>query len=250
MTGMMAITMAGFGTRFAKAGYTIPKYCIEVLGRPLFDWSMLSLSAFRDAGWEFAFAVRRDDDTNDFIAERCRLLGIPIRHQLSLPEPTDGQATTAHLLAKQAAPSQPFAIFNIDTFVRPGAMAPEQIPADCQGWVPCFPGPGDGWSFVRLDDNGRAVELREKSRISPHATVGFYWFASAGLYNDAYSRFFSAGGEEKGERYVAPLYNQLITDGLIIRIQSLTLDDVGQLGTPDQVEAFKQNPPESIKDFL
>lgn len=249
MPGMMAITMAGFGSRFAKAGYTIPKYRIEVLGRPLFDWSMLALTAFRDAGWTFSFAVRAADDADDFILERCRVLGLPVGHLLSLQEPTDGQATTAQLLADKAVPEQPFAIFNIDTFVRSGAMAPGDIPGDCDGWVPCFPGPGDGWSFVRLDDDGRAVELREKKRISPHATVGFYWFSSAGLYRESYDRFFAAGGEEKGERYVAPLYNRLIDDGRTVRIASLELDDVGQLGTPEQVADFTARPPRAALDL-
>ncbi|MDZ5650604.1 glycosyltransferase family 2 protein [Nitrospirillum sp. BR 11828] len=247
----MAITMAGFGSRFAKAGYTVPKYQIEVFGRPLFDWSMLALTAFRDAGWRFAFAVRADDRARDFITERCKILGIDIAHFADLPAPTDGQATTARILAAAAEDrQQPFAIFNIDTFVRPGAMTPDEVPADCDGWVPCFPGPGEGWSFVRLGDDGKAVELREKQRISPHATVGFYWFGSVALYIDAYDRFFAHGGEEKGERYVAPLYNQLIADGRTVRISNLSLDDVGQLGTPDQVTLFEKSPPAGAKVYI
>lgn len=243
MPGMMAITMAGFGSRFARAGYTVPKYRIEVFGRPLFDWSMLALTAFRDAGWNFSFAVRAEDQAQDFIRERCRILGIRVSHFLDLPAPTDGQATTALILADHAVKEAPFAIFNIDTFVRPGAMNPADIPTDCDGWVPCFPGDGEGWSFVRVDEDGKAVELREKKRISPHATVGFYWFRSADLYVRSYEDFFAHGGEEKGERYVAPLYNQLIADGRIVRISALSVDDVGQLGTPDQVEYFKKMPP-------
>lgn len=246
MTGMVAITMAGFGSRFAQAGYTVPKYCINVLGRPLFDWSMLALSAFREKGWNFSFAVREADESKDFILNRCRALDIPVSYYMGLDKPTDGQATTAYLLAQHAEPQQPFAIFNIDTFVRPSAMAPEQIPPQCDGWVPCFPGPGESWSFVRLNEMGLATELREKQRISAHATVGFYWFRTAQLYLDAYARYFANGGEEKGERYVAPLYNQLIADGCNVRISELALDDVGMLGTPDQVRSFEKNPPASV----
>lgn len=246
MTGTIAITMAGFGSRFANAGYKVPKYRIEALGRPLFDWSMLALEGFRAAGWTFDFAVRAEENAEDFIRARCQALDIPLGRLLSLPAPTDGQATTALLLAEQAQPEAPFAVFNIDTFVRPGAMTPAAIPA-CDGWIPCFPGAGEGWSFVRLDESGLAVELREKKRISEHATVGFYWFSSARLYCEAYRRFFERGGEEKGERYIAPMYNQLIADGRALRIQRLALDDVGQLGTPAQVEDFIRNPPASAR---
>ncbi len=236
--------MAGFGSRFAAAGYTQPKYRIEALGLPLFDWSMMALRGFRDAGWRFSFAVRRADASTGFIRERCARLGIAVDQLLELDAPTDGQATTALMLARTADPDRPFAVFNIDTFVRPDAIRPSLIPEGCEGWVPCFPGLGDGWSFARLGGDGQVLELREKLRISPHATVGLYWFRSAALYVESYAAYFGTGGrEEKGERYVAPLYNQVILQGGPVRIARLGLEDVGLLGTPAQVEAFVRAPP-------
>lgn len=243
--GMVAITMAGMGSRFTKAGYTCPKYEIEVLGRPLFDWSMDALSAFRDSGWSFHFATRRGTGAPDFLAGRCASLDIPMGSVLELDGVTDGQATTALLLAERADPAAPFLIFNIDTYVRPGAMRPDQVPMEAVGWVPCFPGPGDGWSFARIDATGRALELREKVRISPHATVGLYWFSSAKTYIETYHDFFGQGGEEMGERYVAPMYNHLIAQGAHVHVSLLALDDVGMLGTPEQVAAFAAASPAS-----
>lgn len=249
MTGTVAITMAGFGSRFAKAGHTRPKYEIEALGLPLFDWSMLSLDAFRAAGWRFRFAVR-EPDADAFVRARCAALGIADCDVLTVAAPTDGQATTALLLADRAPPAEPLAIYNIDTFVRPGAMRPPEQAA-CAGWVPCFPAPGDGWSFARCDASGTVVELREKVRISDHATIGLYWFDSASRYVGAYRAYYGvAGREEKGERYVAPLYNQLIADGLTVRITDLGLDDVGMLGTPDQVHAFQTAPPAAARAVI
>ncbi|MEO0678803.1 MAG: glycosyltransferase family 2 protein [Pseudomonadota bacterium] len=247
MSGTLAITMAGLGSRFAKAGYDRPKYEVDALGRPLFDWSMLSLEAFRAAGWRFAFAVRGELGATDYIPTRLGALGIAEAEVATIEEMTDGQATTALLLARSAPQDAPFAIYNIDTFVAPRAMAPPS-PQDCAGWIPCFPAPGDGWSFARLDARGDVVELREKRRISDHATVGLYWFDSARRYVEAYHAYYGvAGREEKGERYVAPLYNQLIADGATVRISQVRLDDVGMLGTPDQVDAFIADPPEAAR---
>jgi len=241
MTGTVAITMAGLGSRFAKAGYTRPKYEIEALGLPLFDWSMLSLEAFRTAGWRFRFAAR-GAEAEDYIRARCAVRGISDVAVLNLNKVTDGQATTALYLAEDVLSDAPFAIYNIDTFVRPGAMAPPD-PATCAGVIPCFPAPGEGWSFAKCDANGDVVELREKRRISDHATVGLYWFDSAQRYIDAYRTYYAVTGrEEKGERYVAPIYNQLIADGVRVRITELELDDVGMLGTPDQVADFQAHP--------
>jgi hypothetical protein len=239
----MAITMAGMGSRFAKAGHTRPKYEIEALGRPLFDWSMLSLTAFRDAGWTFRFATRASSGAPDYLRARCAALGLEVDTILELDGLTDGQATTALMLAKGAPTDAPFAIYNIDTFVAPGAMVPPD-PKDCAGWIPCFAAPGDGWSFARIDADGRVAELREKVRISNHATVGLYWFEAAGRYVEVYRDHFTRpDGMEKGERYVAPMYNRMIEAGETVRIAELAMEDVGMLGTPEQVDDFIAVPP-------
>src|ERR1035437_10357900 len=81
----------------------------------------------------------------------------------------------------------PLAIYNIDTYVDPAAMDFTQIRG--QGWIPCFPGEGDKWSFAAADQNGRISEVREKLRISRHASVGLYWFDSFSRYEDAYKTY-------------------------------------------------------------
>lgn len=242
MSGTVAITMAGLGSRFSKAGFERPKYEIDALGMPLFDWSMLSLEAFREAEYAFSFAVRDGLGAEEYIRGRAQQLGMSVANVLILDGVTDGQATTALLLARDAPQDAPFAIYNIDTFVAPGAMAPPS-PADCAGWIPCFPAPGEGWSFARTDAGGDVVELREKKRISENATVGLYWFDSAARYVAAYEAYFGvAGREEKNERYVAPIYNQLIEEAASVRIETLRLEDVGMLGTPEQVASFIATP--------
>jgi dTDP-glucose pyrophosphorylase len=251
VTGTIAITMAGAGSRFTKAGYTRPKYEIAVGGRPLFDWSMMALSAFVEAGWRTSFATRKEQEAGAFLANRCAALGMTMGERVELDGMTDGQATTALYLAELATADEPFLVFNIDTFVAPHAMRPDQIAAEASGWVPCFPGPGDGWSFARTDDTGGVVELREKQRISPHATVGLYWFRSAGLFMQAYRDYFSDGrGTEKGERYIAPMYNWLIERGDLVTIAEIAMGDVGMLGTPEQVAEFRTTPPPGAIPFI
>jgi len=246
--GTLAITMAGFGRRFADAGHTRPKYELVALDRPLFDWSMAGLAGFLDAGWHLRLAARAGEGAREFIMARAAVRGLPVDAVIELDAPTDGQATTALHLAQTAAPDAPFAVFNIDTFVAPGALDPAAIPADAAGWVPCFDAPGDGWSFARADAAGRIVELREKRRIAPHATIGFYWFASARLYCDLYARFFAdAGGVEAGERYIAPMYNALIAQGAPVYIAHVPVAAMGALGTPDQVAAFQADPPPAAR---
>jgi len=247
MSGTIAITMAGMGSRFTKAGYTRPKYEVMANGRPLFDWSLLSLTAFRDAGWRFHFIARAGLDAEAYIAGRVQALGISDHTVTCIDAVTDGQATTAMIAAEHAPQDQPFAIYNIDTYVTPGVMVPPD-PASCAGWMPCFDAPGDGWSFARTDAGGNVVEVREKDRISNNATVGLYWFRSAAGYAALYRDYYAIPENlEKGERYVAPLYNALIALGEPVRVGLLEVGGVGMLGTPDQVADFIANPPPSAR---
>lgn len=249
MNGLLAITMAGMGSRFTKAGYDRPKYEIPALGRPLFDWSMLSLKAFVESGWKVSFATRAETKAEPFLRARCAVLGLDVMNVIEIDGLTDGQATTALLLLEGAPADCPVAVFNIDTFVAPGAMRPPD--PRLAGYVPCFPGPGEGWSFARTDRAGRIVELREKVRISDHATVGLYGFDSVARYRSAYARYFAVtGNEEKGERYIAPLYNQVIADGGEVGLTQLALEDVGMLGTPEQLSSFIVDPPPAARELV
>lgn len=232
--------MAGEGSRFRNAGYPRPKHEIEVQGRTLFAWSMSSLREFADVGCQFIFVARSHDNTRDFISAHCRDLGIHKFNVAFVDRLTDGQATTVlHALPLCGSQDSPMAVYNIDTYFNPAALDTSSIRA--QGWLPCFPGEGDKWSFAAADETGRVSELREKQRISRHATVGLYWFDSFNRYKEAYGRYYSHPSNASAqERYVAPIYNQIIRDGGEVFIQTIPRHDVYPLGTPEDVRLFER----------
>lgn len=235
------ITMAGLGARFKKAGYTVPKYEIEVRGRSLFSWSMESLSGYDLPENDYYFIVRREDGARDFILKEWRSGGHdPNRATvIELDEPTDGQATTAMLAAKVWKKEEPLLIYNIDTYVEAGQMKYEDISGD--GFIPCFNAPGDHWSFVKVNDAGDATLVREKQRISDNCTLGAYYFSSCALYERLYDEYYRDGANmEKGEKYVAPLYNYMISKGMKVRICLVDPGCVHVLGTPEELEVFKK----------
>lgn len=242
----VVITMAGLGSRFREAGYDCAKFCIEVHGRTLFEWSMTSLRSFIREGASFTFVARREDSARPFIEAQCRHLGIEVAAVIELDALTDGQATSA-LLARDvlAGSDRPFLVYNIDTFVHPEALPATAVRGD--GWVPCFPGAGEGWSFAKADENGRISELREKQRISNHATVGLYWFSSFDLYESAYTDYYrNQRNLEHGEKYIAPLYNHLIAAGKPVYLHEIPLDAVVPLGTPQDVVRFSGAAPQAV----
>ena len=234
----IVITMGGLGSRFRKCGYTLPKYMLEAHGKTLFEWSLISLEGYRDVAAQYIFIALKDaeQDVEPFIREKCRLLGIEEPKVILLDELTDGQATTATLAEKYWNEENGLLIYNIDTYVEAGEMNSAELKGD--GFIPCFKAEGDHWSFVRLDEEGRVAEIKEKQRISDHCTLGAYYFKSCRLYRELYDSFYGNGDGAGKEKYVAPLYDYLLSRGGEIYISDVPPERVHVLGTPEELEAF------------
>jgi dTDP-glucose pyrophosphorylase len=239
MSSNIVITMAGRGSRFYEAGYTVPKYEIMAHGKSLFEWSMVSLQNFLTSDARVIFVCLAENKSAAYVREQSAALGLRDVHVVEVDEITDGQATSAYVSRSLWRPDEPLLVYNIDTYVEPDALQPGHIRANSDGWVPCFQVPGTHWSFVKLGDDGWAVDLAEKQRISDFATVGLYWFARASDYVDAYEQFFADPKNlVRGERYIAPLYRHLIATGSKISISDLAVGQVHVLGTPTELNQF------------
>ena len=226
----VVVTMAGESRRFREAGIAQPKYRLRARGRTLFSWALDSLRSYVEDGARLVLVGRADDAGLDrFVAAECTLLGFPAPLLVQLDGTTSGQAETVLAAAPHVGDDDRLVIYNIDTHVRPGALDARTLQGD--GCIPCFPGSGDGWSFVAADAKGRVTDVREKERISPHASVGLYVFRSLELYRAAYD----ATPPVRGERYVAPMYRELLARGCDIRLVTLAARDVVPLGTPEQL---------------
>lgn len=235
----IVITMAGLGSRFKKAGYKQPKYMIIAHEKTLFEWSMLSLLGYQDIVNQYIFIVRREDKAAGFINKECMKLNILKYTVLEIDCLTDGQATTAMLAKDVWEKKNGLLIYNIDTYVEPYNMKSSELSGD--GFIPCFQGDGEHWSFVRIDEDKKAIEVREKKRISKYCTIGAYYFKSCSQFENLYQEYYSlAYNVEKGEKYVAPLYNYLISKGGEVFISIVDKNAIYVLGTPEELDAFKK----------
>ena len=231
------ITMAGLGSRFRKAGFSCPKYMIEAKGKTLFEWSMDSLIGYNEHVAKYVFVVRKEDDTEDFIKEKMLKYGIDNVEVIGIDYLTDGQATTCMLAMPYCDEEKAIMVYNIDTYVEPNEMKYEDISGN--GHIPCFHAEGDHWSFVKLDDNGKVTEVREKVRISDNCTLGAYYFSSAKLYKELYEKYYKDDCKmEKNEKYIAPLYNYMIEQGMPVTISIVDAQKVHVLGTPEELKVF------------
>ena len=233
------ITMAGLGLRFRKAGYNCPKYMIEAKGKTLFDWSMDSLIDYNKNVSKYVFLVRKEDDSEQFIREHMASYGISNIEIVGIDYLTDGQATTCMLAIPYCDPDEEILVYNIDTYVEPNEMKYGDISGD--GHIPCFYAEGEHWSFAKLDTDGNVIEVREKQRISDNCTLGAYYFKSAALYKQLYDEYYADDSNmEKSEKYIAPLYNYMIEQGMKVTISIVDAEKVHVLGTPEELDVFLQ----------
>ena len=221
------LTMAGLGSRFKTAGYTHEKYAIEFQGHTLLEWSLASLLSFR--GSELILITRRFQGIEGELPRIAKNLGFAEPKLQVIDYVTRGQAETAVLAAPFFEEDDSILIFNTDTFIDPREMRPDQIRG--AGWIPTFEAPGEKWSFVDADADGRAVRTTEKERISDNCSVGVYYFDSFFSYRDLVAR-----AETDKELYVAPLYNQWMAEGHPTFLHRLPKEAVTILGTPEDLE--------------
>lgn len=239
---MIIIPMAGLSSRFFKAGYTQPKYMLDAHGMSLFDHAVSSFKAYFSTE-TFLFIVRDVYQTPTFVEQRAKALGIQSFSIVTLTQETRGQAETVYLGLQQIDQdkSQPITIFNIDTF-RPDFIYPD-LSLLGQGYLEVFKGSGDNWSFAkpRSAHSTEVVETAEKRAISDLCCTGLYHFSNQQDFETAYQHYLALPQEEweKGELYIAPMYNFLINNNQSIHYHLIDREDVIFCGIPSEYDDFK-----------
>ena len=233
----IVMPMAGRGSRFADVGFAVPKPLIDVRGKPMYAWAMASLPL------ELARRVificldehLRDRALEEDIRSRYAAHAPSI---ISLDHVTQGQACTVLTARELIDNDEPLLIYNADTYCKTHlAQHLRELPATVAGVLGVFEAPGDKWSFARTDEHGRVVETAEKRRISNWASTGLYYFAHGRDFVRHTDAMIADDERERGEFYVAPVYNRLIAAGGDVRID--VADEVWALGTPEDLESFE-----------
>jgi dTDP-glucose pyrophosphorylase len=239
----IVMPMAGRGSRFADVGHTLPKPLIDVRGRPMYAWAMDSLPLALAKRVIFICLAEhlRDRALERDIRSRYAALDPVI---IALDHVTEGQACTVLMARAHIDSGEPLVIYNADTYCKTGLERRlRDLPPSVDGVLSVFRAPGDKWSFARTDASGRVVETAEKRRISEWATTGLYHFRRGADFVRHADAMIAADERERGEFYVAPVYNRLIAAGGDVRIDEA--EEVWVLGTPEDLADFEARYPRS-----
>lgn len=231
----IVIPMAGLGSRFAKAGYTLPKPLIPVFGKPMYAWAADSLPLHHGRRIIFILLATQPecDDLRRDVMERYRALE-PI--VLTVPALTRGQAETVLAAREYILNDEPLLIHNADTaFEADADWCVDAVARKMDGALLVFPSQESRWSYSREGAGGLVEEVREKEVISPWASTGTYWWGRGRDFVELAEVRMGAVATEAGEYYVGPLYNDLIAKGG--RVANYEIRKLLCFGTPEDLAA-------------
>jgi dTDP-glucose pyrophosphorylase len=223
------IPMAGLGSRFGVEGYIDPKPFINVDGKPMIRQVVDHLGLHQ---YEHIFIC------NTKHIERYNMFDIfkDIRATVvCLDHVTEGAAVSVSKARLSMELEEDFVVVNSDQLLFYDTTEVERVrQSDLQGCIWCFEGSGNKWSYARVDDTGKVLEVAEKRQISNTATAGMYYFKSWDEYTIALSRMQVKNDRVNNEYYVAPVYNYLSG-----RTEIRMVDHIEQLGTPEELRVYE-----------
>lgn len=241
----IVIPMSGYGERFRKEGYSVPKPLIKVDDKTIIQHVVEMFPGEND----FTFICNKQhlNDKNyqmneilNSIAPKGRVIGI---------EPHKLGPVHAVLMAIEHLDLNKPTIVNYADFTCDWDYLNfcETIQlSECDGAIPCYRGfhPHTLWSnyYAYVPERKmRAIDIREKKPFteSPKeefASSGTYYFKDASLMLNYFRRCVSENLTVGGEYYVSMAYKPMIQDDL--NIQVYELNHFMQWGTPADLEEY------------
>lgn len=246
MSGVqIVIPMSGFGERFRKAGYTIPKPLIEIEGKPI----IAHVTDMFPGETDFLFICNQDhlDETGYRMREilnRCCPTGVVV----GIPSHKLGPVYAVARVADLIDSARPVVVNYCDFTCYWDWQHFKRYVADCgcDGAIPAYRGfhphtlGTTNYAYMR-EANGWVQDIQEKqpytdNRMDEYASSGTYYFASGALMRDAFAATQERNLTVGGEFYVSLAYKPLLESGK--RIAVYDLQHFMQWGTPEDVAEY------------
>ena len=239
----IVLPIAGRGSRFADAGYQLPKPLIPVHGIPMIEAVVRNV---RPAGPHRYIFVALGEHLDHLGMRDALELAAPGSVVVPVDKVTEGAACTVLLARDYIDNDEPLMLANSDQWVdidiNTYLAAMDRQSAD--GLIMTMKADDPKWSFVGLDRNDLVTRVVEKEVISDEATVGIYNFRRGSDFVRAADQMIAKNLRVNNEFYVAPTYNQLIAEGARIAIYNVGSEGAGMygLGIPSDLDQFLARP--------
>lgn len=234
----IVVPMAGRGSRFAKAGYQMPKPLIDIHGHPMIEYVTRNIRP--DCAHRFIYICQQEHLERYHLARELERMA-PGCVIVTVDHITEGAACTVLLAEKYIDNDNALMIANSDQFVDTNINEYLGKLGCYDGLIMTMPANDPKWSYIRYDEGGFVTLVREKEVISDQATVGIYNYKHGSDFVRFAHQMIEKDIRVNNEFYVAPVYNEIIASG-----RKVVFYDVGEkmfgLGIPKDLKAFCENP--------
>lgn len=237
MKVQVVMPIGGIGSRFSKAGITIPKPLIDVNGKPMF---MRAVDSVRNLGFDivFIFVIRDDQNRNFKLAEQISS-HLPEAQIVILQEETSGASATVLKAQHVINGDLPLVVLDCDIAFESEDFAGKIIEAvdnSYGGVLLSFNSSDPRYSFAKIGKEGFVLETAEKNPISNHALMGAYFFSKARYFIVAAEHLLQSKlSNQIPEHYMSLTFNHLLRVGKKVTMAS---GKFYCFGTPEELEQY------------
>ncbi|MBT4803536.1 MAG: glycosyl transferase family 2 [Legionellales bacterium] len=231
--------MAGRGKRFSEKGYKTPKPAIKIKNKTMVQ--LVTENIRPQVPHKMIYVCQKSHLEIKEISSFFDSLKGDIEI-ITLDKVTDGMASTTLKAKKIINNTNPLMTanvdqiinFNIDEYLEVGNHN------NIDGMIMTMKSQSSKWSYVKVNNEGIAIETAEKKVISENATVGIYNFKKGNEYIFYTEKMVSSGLKVNGECYICPVYNYFIRDGKKIATFNIGDEYNGMhgLGTPEDLKKY------------
>ena len=229
----IVIPAAGLGSRFAKAGYSMPKPLIEVNGKPMLQKVVENIAI----KGRYIFIVQKEHYEKynmkyvlNLISPNCEIVvneGV-----------TEGAACSVLLAKEFINNDNPLIIANSDQYLEwdPYKFLYVSNSEGIDGCISTFTNTHPKFSYAEVDENGYVRQVAEKKPISNIATTGVYFWKNGSDFVKYAEQMIEKEIRTNNEFYVCPVFNEAINDGR--KIKTVHCESFHCLGTPEDLSQY------------
>jgi HAD superfamily hydrolase (TIGR01509 family) len=232
----IVIPMAGNGSRFANAGYKLPKPLVNINGMPMI-WHVINMINIR-ANYIFIVQKQHIEKYNidiflKAIMPQCKIVEVS--------EVTEGAACTVLLAKKYIDNNNKLIICNSDQILKWNSsnFVYDAIQKNADGSILTFISDESKYSYAKCDENNNVIEVKEKQVISNLATCGLYYYKHGNDFVKYTENMIKNNIRTNNEFYVAPIYNEYIADNK--KIIAYPCEKMYGVGTPEDLMVYLNN---------
>lgn len=237
----IVIPMAGRGSRFAEAGYGMPKPLIDVHGHPMIAYVTQNIRPNREH--RFLYLCLQEHLERYHLEQWLQQIN-PGCIIVPVNQVTEGAACTVLLSEEYIDKEEELMIANSDQYVDMDINQFIDASNGVDGLIMTMTAHDPKWSFIQYNEEHMVTMVREKEVISEEATVGIYYFKHGKDYVKYAHQMIEKEIRVNGEFYVAPVYNEMIADSKKIGFYNIGSEADGMygLGIPQDLNRFLSLP--------